>query len=233
MIMFTLQNFYTSKKWASFRDLVIDERIKEDGLIYDEVTNQPILQRYDIILHHVIPLTEDNVNDYNVSLNPYNIQVVSHKTHNMIHGKLNDSQRYIYLVYGAPYSGKTTYVDSVREAGDLIVDINLMWQCVSGLAPYEKPGRLNAIVFGIRDFLLESVRTRRGKWRNAYVVGGYPLSSDRERLCRMLGAREIYIDTPEDICRKRLEADESNPHKDEYQKYITDWFTWYRPSINL
>ena len=80
--MWTLDNFYQSREWAAFREVVIHERTKEDGLIYDEITGLPILRRYDIILHHVKELTDENVNDVTVSLNPENIQVVSHRTHN-------------------------------------------------------------------------------------------------------------------------------------------------------
>ena len=75
--MFTLENFYQSKEWERFRLTIIGERTKDDGFIYDEVTNKPILRMYDLILHHIEELTPENVNDYNVSLNPKNIMVVS------------------------------------------------------------------------------------------------------------------------------------------------------------
>ena len=74
-------------------------------------------------------------------------------------------------------SGKTTWVNSVHQAGDLVVDMDSIWQCVSGLNRFQKPMALNAVVFGVRDYLIDSVRMRRGKWNNAYVIGGYPLIS--------------------------------------------------------
>ena len=81
---YTLDTFYSSKEWRRFRDVVINDRISDDGFIYDEVTNKPILKAYDIILHHTTFLTNENVNDHNISLNPDLIQIVSHKTHNYI-----------------------------------------------------------------------------------------------------------------------------------------------------
>lgn len=225
---FTLNNFYRSKAWEKFRQNVINERTQDDGLIYDEVTGKPILKKYDIILHHKIFLTEENVNDYNISLNPDNIMIVSHKTHNKIHNKLSHTKREVFLVYGSPLSGKTSYVESVRDEGDLIVDIDNIWQCVSGCSRYIKPPRLNGVVFKIRDELMNCVKYRTGKWNNAYIVGGFPLSSERERICKEYGAREIFIDTSKEECLERLKFDEER-NQSEWLEYIEHWWKRYMP----
>jgi predicted kinase len=222
--MFTLDTFYKSKEWQRFRDMVIADRLTEDGYTIDEVTGKPIVNKYDIILHHLIFLTEDNVNDYNISLNPELIQIVSHKTHNMIHNKLGYTKREIYLVYGCPLSGKSTYVNTVAEPGDLIVDINNIWSCISVNSIHS--GKLNAVVFKLRDTLLESVKYRVGRWDNCYIVGGYPLISERERLCKELGAREIFIDTSKEVC---LERASKSGYPEDYKKYIEDWWRKFKP----
>lgn len=226
--MWTLSDFYRSKEWEKFREIVINDRTKEDGLIYDEVTGRPILQKYDIILHHIVYLTEDNVNDVSISLNPENIQIVSHKTHNHIHNKFGWTKKEIFLVYGSPLAGKTSYVESVREEGDLIVDIDRIWECVSGCPSHVKPKRLNGIVFGLRDRLMEMVKYKVGKWNNAYIVGGFPLISERERICKELGAREVFIDTPKEECLTRLRNAKDRPI-DDYEKYIEEWWKRYAP----
>ena len=142
-----LFSFYRSDEWSKFRQTVIAERTHEDGLVYDEITGKPIVKAYDMILHHKTELTEENVHDYNISLNPELIQIVSHKTHNYLHNKLGYAQRQVYLVYGAPMSGKTTFVRENMEIGDLIIDIDSIWECVSGQPRYIKPARLKSIVF--------------------------------------------------------------------------------------
>lgn len=224
-----LSDFYRSDEWRSFRDVVIGERMKDDGYVYDEVTGKPIVKAYDIILHHKIELTEDNVHDYNISLNPDNVMIVSHKTHNLIHNKLGHSKREVFVVYGAPLSGKSTWVHDNANEGDLIVDMDNIWQCVSGCDRYIKPNRLKSIVFRIRDSLLDSVRYRFGKWNNAYIIGGYPLSSERERLCNELGAREVFIDISKEECLQRLETCEDGRNKAEWKGYIEEWFERYTP----
>lgn len=226
---YTLDNFYTGKDWLLFRIGVISDRINDEGQIICAHCGKPIVKQHDIIAHHVIPLTEANVNNVEISLNPDNIQLVHHVCHNKIHNKLGYVYRQVYLVYGSPLSGKSTWVKENMNTGDLIVDMDNIWQCVSGCDRYIKPERLKSNVFLMRDTLLDMVRFKTGKWNNAYIIGGYPLISERERLCKKLGAREIYIESSLEECMLRLEACTDNRDKKEWKKYIEDWWEKYRP----
>lgn len=229
--MFTLDNFYQSREWVGLMQIIKQARVNEEGFNICEYCHKPIIKAYDCIGHHKQHLTNDNVNDYNISLNPDNVALVHHVCHNKIHNKLGYVKREIFLVYGSPLAGKTSYVDDVMSPGDLIIDIDNIWQCVSGLTRYTKPQRLNAVVFGIRDYLIDSVKIRRGKWNTAYIIGGYPLISERERICRELGAREIFIDTPKDVCIDRLNTCQDDRNKDEWRKFIDDWWRRYTPPL--
>lgn len=232
---YTLANFYKSDQWFKLTQVIKSERINENGDLICAYCGEPIVRAYDCICHHVIELDESNVNDAEVSLNPDNIQLVHHKCHNRIHNKfrLDEAVRQVYLVYGSPLSGKTTWVNEVQNVGDLIIDMDNIWQCVSGLNRYEKPKRLNQCVFGVRDRLIEDVKYRRGKWLNAYVIGGYPLISERERLCKMLGAREIFIDTPREECINRLMKIDDGRNKEEWLHFINEWWVKYAPRSYL
>lgn len=220
--------FYRSKKWRKLLDVLKNERVDENGNVICAYCGKPIMAAYDIIGHHRVPLTDDNVNDYSISLNPDTIDLVHHGCHNRIHDKLGYSRREVFIVYGAPCSGKTSWVKASMSPGDLVIDIDSIWQCVSGCDRYVKPNRLKSVVFKMRDCLLESVRYRFGKWGNAYVIGGYPLQSERERLASELGARLVFIDTDKDECIRRLEAD-SGRDTEEWTAYIADWFDRYSP----
>lgn len=228
--MFNLFSFYRSKEWCLLIQHIRHDRRNGEGLNICEYCGKPIVKEYDCIAHHEEYLTEDNVNDYNISLNPNNIMLVHHKCHNIIHDKLSYRERKVYLVYGPPLAGKTTYANNVKSEGDLIIDIDNIWECVSGCDRYVKPNRLKSIVFGIRDYLLDSIKYRRGKWSNAYIVGGYPLISDRERLCKELGAEEVFINSTKEECLKRLYACEDK-RPDEYITYIDEWFNKYTPPL--
>ena len=147
-----------------------------------------------------------------------------------MHEKFGYVRREVYLVWGSPLAGKNFFVSRNSIYGDLIVDLDSIWQCVSGLNRYQKPPVLNSVVFGIRDYLMDCVKTRRGKWQNAYIIGGYPLSSERERICRLYGARSVFIDTPKEICVQRLKSDPERD-TDEWMAYIERWWERYMPPV--
>lgn len=221
----SLYNFYRSDSWESLLKVLKLERL-QDGELICEYCGKPIVKAYDCIGHHRIELTEENYTDYNISLNPLNVMLVHHRCHNLIHNKLSYSGRQVFIVYGSPLSGKTSYVREAMSEGDLIVDLDNIWQAISGCDRYVKPARLKAIVFSVRDNLLESIRYRRGKWLNAYIIGGYPYQAERERLADQLGARLIHIDTDKEECLNRLAADESRDFN-EWSQYIEDYFLKY------
>ena len=222
-------NFYRSREWRDLLKRLKQERLNEDGQIICEYCGKPIVKAYDMIGHHKIELDDENVNNYDISLNPENIALVHHGCHNLIHNKLGYSTRQVFIVYGAPLSGKTTFVNYYASEGDLIIDIDSIWQCVSGLPRYKKPGRLKAVVFKVRDSLFEAVKYRYGKWNNCYIIGGYPLQSERERLVKELGAREIFIDATKEECMARLEDIDDGRDRDEWAQFIADWFARYTP----
>lgn len=214
---------YTSKAWRDLLSVIKLQRVNEEGQIICEHCGRPIVRAYDCIGHHSIVLDESNYMNASIALNPDLIQLVHHRCHNIIHNKLGYAHRQVYLVYGAPLSGKTTWVNENMNEGDLIIDMDNIWQCVSGCDRYVKPNRLKQNVFAIRNQLIDMVKVRYGKWLNAYVIGGYPLISERERLIKSLGAREIFIDTDKEICLQRCKDREG------WDQYVEEWFDRYAP----
>lgn len=234
MTFSSLPQFYTSDVWRKFRRALIDERRNpEDGILYSEYSGKPLLNGYDIVLHHIDPLTMRNVNDYSVSLNPDNIQIVSIAEHNIIHARFGYAmERKVYIVHGAPCSGKTTFVASSRGNSDLVVDMDAIWQCVTGGQLYHKPDALKPNVFGVRNCLLDMIRTRypRVGWERAWIIAGLPNCVERERMAVDMGAELIHIDTDRVTCLERLAADDKRaPYRAQWEQYIEDYFAQYTP----
>lgn len=229
--MFTsLSQFYSSQEWRQLRQMLIAERTnKDDGILYCQHSGKPLLHSFDIVAHHIKPLTLQNVNDYAISLNPENILLVSQQAHNEIHARFGYcTQRKVYIVHGAPCSGKSSFVDSIKGNSDLIVDIDNLWQAVAGKR-YYKPNALKANVFAMRDALLETVKTRAGNWERCYIVTGLPYRAERDRMRDVYGAELIHIDTDMETCLQRLQADDSRmEYADEWRKYIADYFQRYQ-----
>lgn len=224
---YTLDNFYQSHEWVNLTHILRNERLDKDGNLVCWYCGKPIIKKYDAIAHHTIFLTDDNVNIVDISLNPELIRFVHHRCHNIIHEKLGSIKREIYLVYGPPLAGKKSFVDRARGEGDLLIDLDLIWMCITGSRDLRKPPRLNSVAFGVRDYLMDCVTCRRGKWNNAYIVGGFPLSSERERICRKTGAREIYVECSKEESMERLEQTDDRDKK-EWAAYIDQWWARYQ-----
>ena len=231
--MFTsLSHFYNSDVWRATRNAVIEERRnKEDGITYCEYSGKPIIESYNIVVHHKTPLTMQNVNDYSISLNPENLLVVSQRAHNEIHSRFGHSAgRKVYYVYGAPCSGKTTFVNSIKGNSDIVCDIDNIWQCITGGARYEKPNALKQNMFEVQRCILDMIKNRFGKWERAFIIDGGAMKTPRNNRINDLGAEPIFIDTDKETCIKRLmnDTNRTQAQKAEWQTYIEKWFNEYQ-----
>lgn len=224
----TIKSFYHSEKWRGLIANLKLERVDEKGQLICEHCGKPIVKSYDCIGHHKIALTEDNVDDALISLNPDNIELIHFRCHNEIHERFNGFCQRVYLVYGSPCSGKTTWVNQNANDDDLILDVDRLWDAVSNGGRYDgktrRSNRLKPNVFGLRDCLIDMIRTRKGMWRAAYIIGGYPLRSDRDRLCDLLDAEPVYIEATKEECYSRL-----GERPVEWKEYIDDWFASFVP----
>lgn len=230
--MFTsLEQFYNSDEWKNTRAKIIDDRQDESGFVRCEHSGVILNNSYEIIAHHKTPLTMDNVNDYSISLNPSNIMLVSHKAHNEIHSRFGYSAgRKVYYVYGAPCSGKTTFVNSIKGNSDLICDIDNIWQCITGGARYDKPNALKTNVFEVQRCILDMIKRRVGNWERAYIIDGGAAKTPRNNRINDLRAEPIFIDTDRETCLKRLATDENRTQaqRAEWARYIDKWFNEYQ-----
>jgi len=220
-----LQNFYSNELWRTFRMNLILERGSRC-----EHCGEDIIRPIDIIGHHKIELTPENVHDHMISLNPDMVELVCYDCHNKEHGRFGYKvTKSVYIVYGAPLSGKKTHVRQQMRRGDLIIDMDSLYEALSGLPYYDKPDSLFNNVISVRNLLIDNVKTRLGKWNNAWIIGGYPDRYKRERLAEDLGAELIFCDTSREECLSRLEEDKERQYrKAEWRGYIGKWFESYQ-----
>lgn len=220
-----LHAFYSSGKWREFRLGLIAKRGNRC-----ERCSRIIAKSIDIIGHHKVELTPENVHDHSISLNPELVDLVCSDCHNREHKRFGyQHEKGIYLVYGPPLAGKMAFVRHQMRRGDLIVDMDSLYSAVSGLPDYDKPDGLFSNVMGIHNLLLDNIKTRLGKWGSAWIVGGYAEKFKRERLADDTGAELIFCDVSKEECLCRLELDEERRHrKEEWKKYIDKWFDQYR-----
>ena len=214
---------YKSKEWQKLLEELKLERTNNEEQLICEYCGKEIIKAYDCIGHHKIPLNNANVNDYNISLNKDNILLIHFKCHNAVHHRFGyELPKKVYIVYGSPCSGKSTWVEEMATTDDLIIDIDKIWECISFCDKYNKPKKLQQNVFETRNNLLEQIKMRLGSWQNAFIVGTYPLKMERQRLADKLGAETIFIECSKDICLNRAK-------NDVWKEYIEEWFESFQP----
>lgn len=227
----SLEEFYRSSLWRQTRAKIINDRQNADGVVICEYSGVPLVNSYDIVAHHKTPLTRENVNDYSISLNPANIMLVSHKAHNEIHQRFGHSTgRKVYYVYGAPCSGKTTFVNNIKGNSDIVLDKDNIWQCITGGARYDKPDALRQCMFEVDRCIYNMIKSRFGRWERAFVIDGGAAKTPRNNRISDLGAEPIHISTDKETCLKRLENDKTRTkaQRDEWRAYIEKWFAEYQ-----
>lgn len=230
---FTQQSFYKSKQWEAFRRVVIAERTNpEDGLVYCALCGKPIVRKYDLIIDHIQELNDLNVNDANVSLNPDNVRCVHFRCHNKRHerfgfgtgGYVRRPKR-VYVVYGPPCGGKSTWVRDVAGPDDLVVDMDSIYEMITVNARYVKPDSIRGAAFAVRDSIYDVIKYRSGRWQDAYVITGGARAGDRARLRARVGADDlIFIDTDKETCLSRVDKRDGA-----WTGYIEEWFDAYQP----
>lgn len=221
----TPHELYISGDFRAIRAQLMHERVNENGELICEHCGKPILKDYECIAHHVIEVTQNNINNPEITLNPANIKLVHHKCHNIIHDRFGYSFKRVYLVWGAPCSGKTTFVMQNKGRNDFIIDMDAIWQAITGGSKYDKPDALRTQAFAVRDCLLDSVKTRAGKWATAYYVTTEPRRAARDRLCTKLGAEPLYIPCTKTEALERLKNDSERADViTQWTEYINNFF---------
>lgn len=210
-----IHQFYCTKAW---RDLSYVLKVAVKGKC--SRCNEILEDFSQLIGHHKTELTEENVDDPNISLNPELIEIICFDCHNKEHRRFGNKQ-HVYIVWGSPLSGKNTAVRQMMQYGDIVLDMDALWQAVTMQPEFIKPNNCRFNIFKLRDELLDQIKTRYGQWYDAYIIGGYPDKYERERLAQTLGAELIHCESTKEECLKRLE---SSGKPERWREYIEEWW---------
>lgn len=238
----TVAQFYGGPEWEACKMQVLHARMTADGAIYCEHCGRLILKGFNpqaknnagaIVFHHKVYLNNLNVNDASVSINPDNIAVLHWSCHNEVHERFGYGagnrapEKKVYLITGAPCSGKTSFVRERVAERDIVLDIDDLWQTISGQPRYTKPNAIKPIVFAVRDEIKGLVARGAGTWRNAYIIEALPAKLDRMREADRYRAHNIEIitmQTERAECLARLHANPNGRNVGDYEQYIAQYF---------
>lgn len=231
--------FYNSKKWKDTRDAYFNSQY---GIC--ELCGKPGEE-----VHHKIFLNPQNINDPYITLGWDNLQLLCRSCHNDIHEKAYEMYRQkanktkatmnglqfnengelvesknVFIVWGAPASGKTTYVKENKGKYDIVIDLDYIMAALSLTEGRE--GSEDALPFAleVRDLLYSLIEERKYYFEAVWIVAGLPKKEERETLARRLKAELIHIDTSKEECIKRARQDEQRRYKEQQFKIIKKYF---------
>jgi 5-methylcytosine-specific restriction protein A len=147
--------------------------------------------------------------------------------------KLQRSAIPLTIVCGAPGSGKSTYVEKHKQAGEITIDIDAIVAELAGTKV-----RSNQVQ---RDYLQAAMIERNRRLHAlahercapaAWFIIGAPQARERERWAASLGAAHVVvIETPLEECLARIYRDADRaPLADEISQAATGWWTRYSRS---
>lgn len=233
------KSFYNSKDWRACRDLYVQKRIKVDGGKCEKCREQIGSE-----VHHIAPINLNNINDARVTLNHDNLTLLCRDCHFKVHremilesqqrdkyervlhkgcyyddnGQLKQMQ--VYIVWGAPWSGKLDRIQ--RERGDLIVNLDsIRWAIGSDR-------NLLNLSLMIREYMFDLIEKRDESidCRNVWVVATLPRRADRRELAKRLNAKLIFCDVNMQSCVERMSRSDSKEKQVE-RAAIERWFEEY------
>ena len=130
----------------------------------------------------------------------------------------------IHLVYGAPLSGKSTFVKQQLKDNDLVFDYDDVMRSLTGLTYQSHNENVQPIVLDIRTLIINHIKDNH-TLDNVYIITTF-ISNDLEQQLNGLSVEKIRMDTDFLTCIERL-ADSEREHKAEVRFVILDWFNEY------
>lgn len=138
-------------------------------------------------------------------------------------GWLHPTRADLTIVFGPPASGKTTYVERNAKPGDVILDLDLIASELSGAPIYQSGDHWVPRALAERNRRLQALAHGQTAW---FVVTG---AGDERHfwLGALRPARSVVIDTSEDECVRRVQADTRRPPRTK-ERQIAAIHAWWR-----
>ena len=234
-----IKTFYNTKSWIDCRN----------GYFKLHYGLCELCERPGEEVHHRIFLTPENINDTSISLDHENLQLLCKSCHNAAHNKAYDMYRKnnmknpmtagglcwdesgnliekknVFIVWGSPASGKTTYVREHKGKYDIVVDTDYLMAALGMSSVEDKNGDAFFLALDVRNMLYDLIAERKYNFDAVWIVTMLPERDKRIRLQQKLKAELIHIDTPKSECLLRAKVDELRRDKQTQYKIIEDYF---------
>ena len=230
------KRFYASKDWKQTRDAYFTNAnglCEACGEAGEEV-------------HHIKALTPENIKDPEIAFGFDNLMLLCKACHFEIHDKRemikprykSEDARVIFdeegnpvrtgrvvIVWGAPASGKSSYVAEHFKRGDIIINLDRIFRCFTTTTAKEEDVTIYLpLMLDIREGIYRMIEGGENRFATAWIITTLPKKKDREELVKQLHAEEKHIDTDEKECIKHALSDTNRSDKEHQCEIISKFF---------
>lgn len=241
------KKIYNSPQWKACRDAYATYRHHQC-----ERCGQPGEE-----VHHKTYLTPVNINDPEIVYGWDNLELLCRSCHIEEHEKKKnlrhenrkpvENVRYtidasgqvqprgkVCVVWGCPASGKSTYIRQHMQRGDIVIDLDRILYCFTGLVNLADDA--DAIteylpdMITIRDATFDLIARDALHACTIWIAAGLPRKADRQQVtARFPFAQFVFCDCAADEAMRRADQDDKRTNKERAHKIIAEWFERFEP----
>ena len=145
------------------------------------------------------------------------------------HAAKQDNSREVILICGPPGAGKSTYMEKIRNPGDLIIDLDALYSALGHTTVHDNNQRLLPYVLAARDAIIETLANTY-EYGTVIIIACAPDLKTRRRIREQLHAKVIMLDVEPGVCMQRIMADGDRKQGVAYwQEMVDKWWERYVP----
>lgn len=131
----------------------------------------------------------------------------------------------VYIVTGAPGSGKSYFVNQHAGEYDIVYDFDRIADALCPKSGVHGNRRfMMDLLMDIRKTVIRILSSGIGEWNNAYFITSSADPVQIRSWLKMMKAEEIHIDTPLDKCIENIMADDTRPNKQQQIDLARNYF---------
>lgn len=135
------------------------------------------------------------------------------------------SDKEVFIICGAPGSGKTTYASQHHQPGDLIVDMDTIVAALTGdETTHPDYGNILDVAIAVRNTLYNIIENGTGDWKRAFVITSSMNDGTVTELAKQLHATVHYMETTKEECKQRIANDKTRQDKELFYNLVDEWF---------
>lgn len=135
------------------------------------------------------------------------------------------SDKEVFIICGAPGSGKTTYASQHHQPGDLIVDMDTIVAALTGdETAHPDYENILDVAIAVRNTLYNIIENGTGDWKHAFVITSSMNDGAVIALAKQLHATVHYMETTKEECKRRIANDKTRQDKELFYNLVDEWF---------